>query len=315
MMFKDFLKDRMPIKSQAKYVEFGFGQVEPNHLSAQRTGQIYAQLPAAPAINVLEQGQFVKYDYAANGNGIGEVNFTGKGEWMMVYNEIKLYRNHPDGSKQWDCEFAMVKDDYQARIYSPYDYEAPELEYHNGLYLNGKDEKGNTSITVERVFTLNVDKTTVDINGERFNVVDGTEDNAGKKVVVYKGVEYALDETGTTEKIPVEYAYDDVTKDVEDIYEWGFTNDPWKKLGIAREKKMPAGTSMVPRVFKTNVGDIMTTNTINETTLVIGDLLTPGATDGILAKAGAANADMQWQVVKLYDMPDGQKAAKVMRIK
>ena len=32
MMFKDFLKDRMPIKSQAKYVEFGFGQVEPNHL-------------------------------------------------------------------------------------------------------------------------------------------------------------------------------------------------------------------------------------------------------------------------------------------
>lgn len=315
MMFKDFLKDRMPIKSQAKYVEFGFGQVEPNHLSAQRTGQIYAQLPAAPAINVLEQGQFVKYDYAANGNGIGEVNFTGKGEWMMVYNEIKLYRNHPDGSKQWDCEFAMVKDDYQARIYSPYDYEAPELEYHNGLYLNGKDEKGNTSITVERVFTLNVDKTTVDINGERFNVVDGTEDNAGKKVVVYKGVEYALDETGTTEKIPVEYAYDDVTKDVEDIYEWGFTNDPWKKLGIAREKKMPAGTTMVPRVFKTNVGDIMTTNTINETTLAIGDLLTPGATDGILAKAGADAADMQWQVVKLYDMPDGQKAAKVMRIK
>lgn len=315
MMFKDFLKDRMPIKSQAAYVEFGFGQVEPNHLSAQRTGQIYAQLPAAPAINVLEQGQFVKYDYAANGNGIGEVNFTGKGEWMMVYNEIKLYRNHPDGSKQWDCEFAMVKDDYQARIYSPYDYEAPELEYHNGLYLNGKDEKGNTGITVERVFTLNVDKTTVDINGERFNVVDGTGDNEGKKVVVYKEKEYALDETGTTEKIPVTYAYDDVTKDVEDIYEWGFTNDPWKKLGIAREKKMPAGTTMVPRVFKTNVGDIMTTNTINETTLAIGDLLTPGAANGILAKAGADAADMQWQVVKLYDMPDGQKAAKVMRIK
>ena len=310
MMFKDFLKDRMPIKSQAKYVEFGFGQVEPNHLSAQRTGQIYAQLPAAPTINVLEQGQFVKYDYAANGNGIGEVNFTGKGEWMMVYNEIKLYRNHPDGSKQWDCEFAMVKDDYQARIYSPYDYEAPELEYHNGLYLNGKDEKGNTSITVNRAVTLNADGKTVDVAGTRINV----EEKEGKVVFTYNGEEYEL-VNGTAENVPVTYAYDDVTKDVEDIYEWGFTNDPWKKLGIAREKKMPAGTSMVPRVFKTNVGDIMTTNTINETTLAIGDLLTPGATDGILAKAGAANADMQWQVVKLYDMPDGQKAAKVMRIK
>ncbi len=310
MMFKDFLKDRMPIKSQAKYVEFGFGQVEPNHLSAQRTGQIYAQLPAAPAINVLEQGQFVKYDYAANGNGIGEVNFTGKGEWMMVYNEIKLYRNHPDGSKQWDCEFAMVKDDYQARIYSPYDYEAPELEYHNGLYLNGKDEKGNTSITVNRAVTLNADGKTVDVAGTRINV----EEKDGKVVFTYNGEEYEL-VNGTAENVPVTYAYDDVTKDVEDIYEWGFTNDPWKKLGIAREKKMPAGTSMVPRVFKTNVGDIMTTNTINETTLAIGDLLTPGVADGILAKAGAADADMQWQVVKLYDMPDGQKAAKVMRIK
>jgi archaellin len=310
MMFKDFLKDRMPIKSQAKYVEFGFGQVEPNHLSAQRTGQIYAQLPAAPAINVLEQGQFVKYDYAANGNGIGEVNFTGKGEWMMVYNEIKLYRNHPDGSKQWDCEFAMVKDDYQARIYSPYDYEAPELEYHNAMYLNGKDEKGNTSITVNRAITLNADGKTVDVAGTRINV----EEKEGKVVFTYNGEEYEL-VNGTAENVPVTYAYDDVTKDVEDIYEWGFTNDPWKKLGIAREKKMPAGTSMVPRVFKTNVGDIMTTNTINETTLAIGDLLTPGATDGILAKAGADAADMQWQVVKLYDMPDGQKAAKVMRIK
>ena len=92
-MFKDFLNSkltgevidsatglkRMP-KSQAKYVEFGYGQVEPNHLSAQRTGQIYAQLPAAPAIELLEQGQFVKYNYAANGNGIGQCDFEGAGE-------------------------------------------------------------------------------------------------------------------------------------------------------------------------------------------------------------------------------------------
>lgn len=316
MMFKDFLKQRMPIKSQASYVEYGFGQVEPNHLSAQRTGQIYAQLPANPNIEVLEQGQFVKYDYAANGNGIGEVNFTGKGEWMMVYNEIKLYRDHFDGTKQWDCEFAMIKDDYQARIYSPYDYETPEIEYHNGLYLNGKDSDGKTSMTVERVFTLNPDKKTVDINGERYDVVDGTEANEGKKVVKYNEAEYVVDETGTTAPIPVTYAYDDVTLNTEDYYEFGFTNDPWKKLGIAHEKKMPKGTSMVPRVIKTNVGDIYTTNTINETELAVGDILTPqaGAGKGILAKAGADSADMKWQVVKVYTMPDDQKGVKLMRI-
>ena len=316
MMFKDFLKQRMPIKSQASYVEYGFGQVEPNHLSAQRTGQIYAQLPANPNIEVLEQGQFVKYDYAANGNGIGEVNFTGAGEWMMVYNEIKLYRDHFDGTKQWDCEFAMIKDDYQARIYSPYDYETPEIEYHNGLYLNGKDSDGKTSMTVKRVFTLNPDKKTVDINGERYDVVDGTEANEGKKVVKYNEVEYVVDETGTTAPIPVTYDYDDVTLDTEDYYELGFTNDPWKKLGIAHEKKMPKGTSMVPRVIKTNVGDIYTTNTINETTLAVGDILTPqaGAGKGILAKTGAESADMKWQVVKVYTMPDDQKGVKLMRI-
>lgn len=64
----------------------GFGQVEPNHLSGQRTGQIYAQLPAAADIKVLENGQFAKYDYANK-----EVNFTGAGEWMLVFNEVKIY--------------------------------------------------------------------------------------------------------------------------------------------------------------------------------------------------------------------------------
>lgn len=137
-MLQDFLKKN--IKSQAKYVEYGYGQVEPNHLSAQRNAQIYAQLPANKDIDVLEQGQFVKYDYAA-ANG-GEVNFTGKGEWMLVYNETKLYRDH-----QIDCEFAMLKDNYQARVYSPYDFERPE-EDKQSRYYNGIDNEGNTSITL-----------------------------------------------------------------------------------------------------------------------------------------------------------------------
>ena len=63
----------------------GYGQVEPNHLSGIVTGQIYAQLPANKDINILENGQFVKYDYRNE-----EVNFTGKGEWMLVFNEIKI---------------------------------------------------------------------------------------------------------------------------------------------------------------------------------------------------------------------------------
>lgn len=319
-MFKDFLNSkltgldidtatglkRMP-KSQASFVEFGYGQVEPNQLSAQRTGQIYAQLPAAPAINILEQGQFVKYDYAANDNGIGQVDFDGKGEWMLVYNEIKLYRTHIDGTKQWDCEFAMIKDDYQARIYSPYDYEQPEIEYHNGLKLNGKDEAGNTTVTVKQAVTLDVEGKTVTIAGERYDVTDNK--------FTYNGVEYTL-VNGVAENVPVVYPYDDVTKDVEDPYELNFTNDPWKKLGIYREKKMPAGMSMVPRVFKTNVGDIFTTNTVTGTkeTLTVGKMLAPNASTGILEIVADDAEGMKWQIVKVYTMPDGQNGIKIMRV-
>ena len=94
--------------SQAKMVKRGFGQVEPNHLSARFTGEIYAQMPTAKEIEVLEQGQFVKYDYANRA-----VNFTGAGEWMLVFNEIKLYRDW-----ETDEDFAMIKRDYNAYVYS-----------------------------------------------------------------------------------------------------------------------------------------------------------------------------------------------------
>lgn len=127
-MLSDFLKKN--IQSQASYVEYGYGQVEPNLLSAQRTGQIYAQLPAAASINVLEQGQFAKYNYAE-----GVVDFAGPGEWMLVFNEIKLYRD-VNGMRQRDCEFAMIKDNYQARIYSPFGY---------GLAADGTTQTADTA--------------------------------------------------------------------------------------------------------------------------------------------------------------------------
>ena len=273
-MLKEFLM-RAGIKSQAKYVELGYGQVEPNHLSAQRNAQIYAQLPADPSIEILEQGQFVKYDYAA-----GLVNFTGAGEWMLVYNEIKLYREH-----QLDCEFARVKGNYQARVYSPMDGEkAAEELYGPTRFLQGRREKWD---------------------GEKFVEIPAIEDPQN----------------------PGHVADFSVASEVHDYYEMNDINNPdikddyrtrlFMKLRAVKhpEKMMPAGTTLVPRVFKTMPGDIFTTNTINETELAVNDLLTPQAADGILAKAGAESADMIWQVVKVYNMPDFQRGVKIMRIK
>ena len=162
----------------AKITKIGYGQVEPNHLSAQRTGQIYAQLPADSSIDKLENGQFVKYDYAS-----GKVNFTGEGEYMLVLNEVKLY-----DERKTNKDFVMKKEDY-------------------------------------------------------------------------------------------------------------------------------VGGVMVPRVFKTNVGDIYTTNMINpEAEITAGTTkLTPGD-EGIL-KVATGTEDMIWKVVKVYTMADGQAAVKLQRIK
>ena len=186
----------------------GYGQVEPNHLSGIVTGQIYAQLPAATTktvsngvttyggITQLEQGQFAKYDYAA-----GKVNFTGEGEFMLVYNEEKLY----DERKQSHKDF------------------------------------------------------------------------------VYKAAD--------------------------------FTDG-----------------KMFPRLIRTYVGDIMTTNTIavantsntapiGDTSLKVNDYLTISNTGFLTKVAGTGNADatmpasgMVWKVVKETTMPDGQPGVKIQRV-
>ena len=279
-MITDFLKSR--IHSQATYPEVGFGQVEPNHLSAQYTGQIYAQLPAAADIEMLEQGQFVKYDYM---NEV--VNFTGAGEWMLVYNEIKLYRDF-----QRDCEFAMIKGNYQARVYSPLDGTKMQEMYGPTRFLQGVREQYDPA------------------TGE-FNKL------GGEMIYDEEAKKWRNAEEGET--VP-DYA---VASKVADIYEeMTDVNTPgidevskrlFMKLRDYKEKMMPAGTAMVPRVFKTNVGDIYTTNMINATpeeltlgaTLKVGEMgiLEPGTDD-----------KMTWQVVKIYTMPDHQRGVKIMRI-
>ena len=225
----------MAITTKAGFVQRGFGQVEPNHLSAQRTGQIYAQLPAAADIDLLENGQFVKYDYAT-----GEVNFTGAGEWMLVFNEVKTYYDYEP-----DCYFAMKKANYNARVYSPI-----------GADTLTKGQARDYSDFAQAGIAM-----------------DGTANPF--EITTYTGpaLMYELDEEG-------------------------------KKTNVK---------TMVPRVFKTNVGDIMTTNTIKDADVALGNKLVIGA-EGILEVNNDATEGMIWQVAKVYTMPDGQPGAKIVRI-
>lgn len=254
-MLSDFLKKN--IQSQAGYIQkhgYGFGQVEPNHLSAQATKEVYAQLPAKKDIEILENGQFAKYNYADE-----VVDFEGPGEWLLVWNEIKLYRDH-----QEDAEFAMIRDNYQARVYSPFGGDVdgnPDTAWtKQARYYNGVDAEGKDSITLG-------DKT---------------------------------------------YKYDDVTA-APDMYELHYNEDPFHIESLYKEKLMPEnGSSMVPRLMKTHVGDIFTTNMILDEDVAIKDELSPNE-KGILSKSG--DGSIVWQVVKIYTMPDHQPGVKLMRIK
>ena len=213
--------------SGAKYVKYGYGQVEDNHLSAPRNGQVYAQLPAASDIEKLENGQFVIYDYAKNVCNLPGAEGAGAGPIMMVLNEIKLYRD-----RETDADFAMLKGDYNARIFSPI---------------------GQTAGT----------KTVLDYTGEANIEGDRSQ-----------GYKYSIGN----------YTY---------------------------PQAMPEGTKMVPRVFKMSVGDIYTTNCVNEETLEVGDELRADE-NGYLAKAGSYGP--KFQVVKVYTMPDMQPGVKLQCI-
>ena len=79
---------------------------------------------------------------------------------------------------------------------------------------------------------------------------------------------------------------------------------------------------IAPRLFKTNIGDIMTTNMV-ETGVEYAEkdilkLKKVTAADGtvtlVLSKTGDIDT-VQWVVAKVYTMPDGQPGLKIQRIK
>ena len=220
--------------SGAKFVKYGYGQVEDNHLSAPRNGQVYGQLPAASDITVLENGQFVIYDYAKGLCNLPGAEEAGNGPVMMVLNEVKIYRD-----RETDADFAMIKDSYNARVYSPL---------------------GQNDSTLKNV---------IDLTGE------------------------ANREGDTSSPY---------------VYQIGNYTYP---------AAMPKGTKMVPRVFKMSVGDIYTTNCVDEETPTVGMKLRANA-DGYLANSEGTGAKGAYgptfQVVKVYTMPDMQPGVKLQCI-
>jgi hypothetical protein len=85
-----------------------------------------------------------------------------------------------------------------------------------------------------------------------------------------------------------------------------------------------ADKTIYPRLFKTNIGDIYTTNTfagaaagpdaeVQGPSLSVGNKLYVNTNTGFLATSGDQTGPV-FQVVKEYDMPDGQPGVKIQRI-
>lgn len=222
-----------PLNPVTKMVQKGWGWVEGNKLSARYNGKIFASLPAAADIDVIENGRFLKYDYANGVCGVDSEDITRPGEWLLAFNEVKVYED-----RETDADFAMVKSNYEAIVYNAV---------------------GNTRYA---------------------HYMPGTGDASTRELV----------------------EYDNRKADPKTSTNGGM---------------MPPGTTMVPRLFKTDLGDIMTTNTIKDTYESINekDYLVVG-TDGYLEKSGTSlpESGMVWQVVKKYNMPDLQVGVKIMRV-
>ena len=228
----------------ANFVRNGYGQVEPNQLSAQKTGQIYARLPLDKEVDVLQNGEFMYYDYANGTVNAGKAKDTAagtvatQGEPMLVFNEIKLYEPFWRTSYK---DFAMFRVNY--------------TDPTTGVVTKGENYVTSALAT------------------QRYG--DGA-DNIG---------------------VPADPAHT----------EYGYRMD-----GFA------------PRLFKTNIGDIYTTNMVKTgVEYAKGDLLVPVKNNTSktlqLEKFTATTENptpegMAWHVVQVYTMPDGQDGLKLQRV-
>lgn len=79
----------------------GYGQVEPNRLTAQKTKEVFAQLPADDSIALIENGMAMVYNQVE-----GKVTLPGADGDLacLVMNEIIL----EDSSHQADSDYAMM---------------------------------------------------------------------------------------------------------------------------------------------------------------------------------------------------------------
>lgn len=187
----------------ANFTRNGYGQVEANQLSGIKTGQIFASLPLVAEVTTLQNGEFMFYDYANGCVSGGLTANAGKGitatvgEPMLVYNEVKLYREQFETSYK---DFAMIRvgDNYvtNAKATAAYGDGAENtgatIAHTDGYRMDGIAPR-LVKTNVGDVFTTNMVK--VEVEYAVGDILTPVKDTTSKTLVLEKYVAGTDEET------------------------------------------------------------------------------------------------------------------------
>ena len=332
----------------------GYGQLEPNFLISQRTGEVFAQLPFvytgvtlinSNSFNAIEQGMFLKYDYA---NQKASLPNTAGGDKLtfLVMNEIRLF-----GPFLTNKDFALFPSPTDAtssyvstgiipglaqtanQILSTtgnvvININSSPTGFTAGSYLQAtitfNDGSGNTTYTFTNtgttttIFTLGTVHGTFYLTGSQINSVTFTTTSGIAPNITDKSISgitftglngFYSSAAGAT--VVTGSAYINTAIAAASTY-------TSTAVGNAYGQQV-----VYPRLYKPTVGDVITTNLLElnaQTDIAVGQTYSPFALAGSTNPAvlgftgtGAANT-LLYRVVAVSTTPDLQKAAKLQCI-
>jgi len=305
----------------------GYGQLEPNHLIAQRTGEIFAQLPfvgfnsiISNGDNAVEQGMFLDYNYAAGAAQLPGATGGGK-LTMLVYNEIRLY-----GPFLTNKDFAL--------------FPTPSSGLTSTNPIPGLAAAANNAF-VNNTLVINVvdggsgyTAGATNVSGGTITFSDGGSATFGL-VINASGV--AIGATWATATVYTSSAISAISvpaptgaggksATVTAYFNQSLTNS------VQTGSTTSSQQVVYPRLYKLNIGDIITTNLVGDGTLAdgtngatgragnlslsslaIGATLTVSTGGYLVAQSGATVGNL-YKVVAQTTTPDLQPAVKIQCI-
>lgn len=305
----------------------GYGQLEPNHLIAQRTGEIFAQLPfvgfssiISNGDNAVEQGMFLDYNYAAGAAQLPGATGGGK-LTMLVYNEIRLY-----GPFLTNKDFALFPTPSSGLTSTNpipgLAAAANNAFVNNTLVINVVD--GGSGYTAGATNVTGGTITFSDGGSATFGLVINASGVATGATWV-TGTVYASSAISAI-SVPAPATAGGKTATVTAYFNQSLTNS------VQTGSTTSSQQVVYPRLYKLNIGDIITTNLVGDGTLAdgtngatgragnlslsslaIGATLTVSTGGYLIAQSGATVGNL-YRVVAQTTTPDLQPAVKIQCI-